>query len=161
RRLTGTALSAVPQIVSVDGGLADSPDIDIEDDGSFAWVVFRQDIAGASRSIGRRLVGSAFEAPEAIDGGLPSTAPERNVGGARRGWAVAQGPGATSVVGQWLDHDHFQPGGRIDGGESATPTKPEVAAADRGDLAIAWRNGTTAAARFKDADSLMGPQFTI
>ena len=76
RRLTGLTLSAVaagplaPRLRGRPaGGDADSPDIDIEDDGSYAWVVFRQDIGGRSRTIARRLVGSLFEAPAAIDGG--------------------------------------------------------------------------------------------
>ena len=64
RRLTGTTLSSFPQDLTLPdfeggaGGSADSPDIDIEDDGSFAWVAFRQDIGGRSRSIARRLLGS-------------------------------------------------------------------------------------------------------
>ncbi len=73
RRITGLNLSVAPQLVSLDGnGPADSPDIDIEDDGSFAWVVFRQDLDGVSRTLGRRLIGSLFEPFEVIDAGLPS-----------------------------------------------------------------------------------------
>ena len=65
RRITGLNLSAFPQELTIaGGGTADSPDIDIEDDGSFAWVVFRQDLGGVSRTVGRRLIGSQFEAPE-------------------------------------------------------------------------------------------------
>ena len=56
RRITGMNLSLAPQLLTIPGGgPADSPDIDIEDDGSFAWVVFRQDFNGISRTFGRRL----------------------------------------------------------------------------------------------------------
>ena len=81
RRVTGLTLSAFPQLLNIEGGgSADSPDIDIEEDGSFAWVVFRQDL-GASRTVGRRLIGSLFEAPEFVDGGLSG---ERAEGGHQR-----------------------------------------------------------------------------
>ena len=62
---------------------ADSPEIDIEDDGSFAWVVFRQDLDGSSQVVARRLVGSQFEAP-AVIGGPGSTRAEPRDGRARR-----------------------------------------------------------------------------
>ena len=74
RRMTGMNLSVAPAGPDAAGRRhADSPDIDIEDDGSFAWVVFRQDIAGISRTVGRRLVGSLFEPLEPIDGGIAPT----------------------------------------------------------------------------------------
>ena len=82
RRLTGLNPSVVPAGPHAGrssraraAGSADSPDIDIEDDGSFAWVVFRQDVGGRSRSIARRLLGSQFEAPAAIDGGADERRP--------------------------------------------------------------------------------------
>ena len=37
------------------------PDVDIEDDSSFAWVVFRQDFDDHPRVLARRLLGSTFE----------------------------------------------------------------------------------------------------
>src|SRR5205085_355839 len=116
---------------------------------SFAWVVFRQDLGG-SRTVGRRLIGSAFEAYEAIDGGVSSDEPRIDMGGGGAGFAVAQGNAGTFVTGAWLDHDHFQGGGRLDSADSAVSTKPEVAAADRGDIALAWRTGAIARARFKE-----------
>ena len=76
RRITGMNLSAVPQDLTLPDGSADSPDIDIEDDGSFAWIVYRQLIGGVPRTLGRRLVGSQYEAPEFIDGGnAPASRP--------------------------------------------------------------------------------------
>ena len=162
RRLTGLNLSVAPQELTINGGgPADSPDIDIEDDGSFAWVVFRQDLGGASRTVGRRLIGSAFEAFEPIDGGVPANEPRIDMSGSGAGFGVAQGGNGPFVVGAWLDHDHFQFPGRLDGGDSTVPTKPEVAAADRGDLAIAWRASSVAKARFKGDNEAMGPEITV
>ena len=166
RRITGVNLSVAPQLVSIDGGgPADSPDIDVEDDGSFAWVVFRQDLAGISRTLGRRLIGSAFEAPEAIDANLPSNAPKVDMSGDGGGYAVAQGPGEASVLASWLDHDHFQTPGRLDSADSFVATKPEVATSDRRDTALAWRTGppggTVARVRYKPNDGALGPEFTV
>jgi hypothetical protein len=148
RRLTGLGLSAYPQQVSqdTDGGNADSPDIDIEEDGSFAWVVYRQDTAGGSRSFARRLVGSQFEPMSPIDGGIPSVEPRIDMNGRGSGEAVAQA-GDNSVVGSLLDRDVFEPAYVF--GTSTTPSKPEVAGTDRGNLAIAWRSGADAVAGVK------------
>src|SRR5207253_11083016 len=83
RRVYGPSVSQAPQDLTLSdlgghaGGSADLPDIAIEDDSSFAWAVFRQafeDGAGGTKTrvIARRLVGSQFEAPVAIDGqGFP------------------------------------------------------------------------------------------
>jgi hypothetical protein len=161
RRVTGLTLSLAPQLLNVEGGgSADSPDIDIEEDGSFAWVVFRQDL-GISRTVGRRLVGSLFEAPEFIDGGLFSTAPKVDINGDGVGISAAEGNTGTVPLGAWLTRDHFQPAALM-GGPSATLTKPEVSSSDRGDVAIAWRTGDIARARYKDDTSTaFGPEFTI
>ncbi|MDA0182002.1 hypothetical protein OJ997_16985 [Solirubrobacter phytolaccae] len=167
RRVTGLTLSAVPQILNLpEGGNADSPEIDIEEDGSFAWVVFRQDIAGGSRTIGRRLVGSLFEAPETFDGGLSSDEPRVDINGDGVGFGVAQGNGGALALGAWLFRDHFQPSMGLASGPSATPTRPDVSASDRGDVAVAWRTGelggTIARARYKDeASTAVGPEFTV
>jgi hypothetical protein len=148
RRLTGLNLSQYPQQVSqdADGGAADSPDIDIEDDGSFAWVVYRQDTAGGSRSFARRLVGSQFEPMSPIDGGVPTTDPKIDMSGRGAGEAVAQ-TFDNGVMGSLLDRDVFETAFLL--GSSPTPSKPEVAASDRGNLAIAWRSGPEAHARVK------------
>ena len=61
--------SACPSLDGRAAGAADSPSVDIEDDSSYAWVAVRQDFDGVSRVFARRLVGSQFEAPVAIDAG--------------------------------------------------------------------------------------------
>jgi hypothetical protein len=166
RRITGLSLSQFPQDLTMPDGSADSPDIDIEDDGSFAWVVFRQGQAGVSRTVGRRLVGSQFEAAEAIDAGAPSDAPKVDMSGAGRGHAVAQAYDGAQVFGSWLDHDHFQTPGRLDSLGSSVATKPEVASTDRNDIATAWRMGfadgnSVARARFKGEGEPFGAEVTV
>jgi hypothetical protein len=161
RRITGMTLSAVPQDITTPEGSADSPDIDIEDDGSYAWVVYRQFFYGVPRTVGRRLVGSQYEAPEFIDGGAPSEAPKVDMSGAGRGFAVAQTSGAAQVLGSWLDHDHFQLGGRLDSIDGVAAPKPEIASTDRNDNAMAWRltggdGNSVARARYRDGDTPNG-----
>ncbi len=164
RRITGMNLSQYPQDLTLPGGSADSPDIDIEDDGSFAWVVFRQDVGGVSRTVGRRLVGSQYEAPEFIDGDRQSSDPAVDMSGAGRGHSVAATGNA--IMGSWLDHDHFQPPARMDGVDGAFPERPVVAAGDRNDMAVAWRltggdGNSIARARFKAADEPFGGELTV
>ena len=148
RRLTGLNLSSYPQQVSqdADGGNADSPDIDIEDDGSFAWVAYRQDTPTGSHTFSRRLVGSQFEPRSAIDGGVLSSEPRIDMNGKGAGEAVAQAPDGT-VLGSLLDRDVFETTFPV--GAGAMPPKPEVASTDRGDLAIAWRGAGDARGRIK------------
>jgi hypothetical protein len=148
RRLTGTNLSTFPQDLTLAefeggaGGSADSPDIDIEDDGSFAWVAFRQDIGGRSRSIARRLVGSQYEPPAAIDAGQTSSAPRLDFTGRGLGASIAQA-GENAVFSSYLDvFDRFNPAVRIDTPQSAAAPGPVVAASERGDAYVAWRAGT-------------------
>jgi hypothetical protein len=166
RRITGMTLSSFPQDLTVAPGSADSPDIDIEDDGSYAWIVFRSVLGDATRTVGRRLVGSLYEAPEIIDAGAPSTTPKVDMSGGGRGEAVAEAYLGSQVFGSWLDHDHFQPAVRLDTTVSTVPTKPEISAADRNDLAVAWRVGlpdgsSIARARFKGADEPFGGEVTL
>ena len=79
RRLVRGGPSAVyadatlPSLEGRPAGSADTPDVAIEDDSSYAWVAFRQTVydgAGGSivRSVARRLRGSAFDDATAVDG---------------------------------------------------------------------------------------------
>jgi hypothetical protein len=145
RRVTGLTPSAAPQELSLPhfagglGGHADSPDIDIEDDGSYAWVSFRQDFGGVSRSLARRLVGSRFEDAAAIDGGNASALPRIQMCGRGYGQAVVDIGGATA--GAHLDDTAFSGAGRLDSLGSAAASEPIVATSERRDpnIAVAWR----------------------
>jgi PKD domain-containing protein len=161
RRITGMTLSLVPQDLTLPGGNADSPDIDIEDDGSYAWVVFREDVGGTTRTVGRRLVGSQYEAPEFIDAGVPTTQPKVDMSGVGRGYAVAQTPAGAQIFASWLDHDHFQTPFRLDSIDGSADAKPEVASTDQNDSAVAWRltgaDGVSVArARYHDGEDPNG-----
>ena len=129
RRLTGLNLSVAPQDLTLAtfeggaGGSADSPDIDIEDDGSFAWVAFRQDIGGRSRTVARRLRGSLYEDPFAIDGGQTSFGPRVDFAGKGIGGAVTAAAGDAVFSGYLDKFDAFQPAVRID----ADAGRPAVA----------------------------------
>ena len=160
RRITRLVPSTVPQEASVPNlgpvpaGGADSPDVSIEYDNSFAWVVWRQDAGGASRSLGRRLVGSTFD-PLAFDAGPGTTAPRVAVSGRGDGIAAAAAPGAVAV-GSVLDRDAFTPLQAF-GGAGVAAADPVVGVSERDSEAVAWRQaGADASAglvgRFRPAD---------
>jgi hypothetical protein len=154
RRITGLNVSVAPEIVSdTAAGMSDSPDIDIEDDGSFAWVVFRQDLGSGPQVVGRRLVGSQFEAP-AVLGGPGSAAPAIAMDERGFGEAVFAG-GDGSVIASLLEHDAFQPPFRLDGGGG---TEPQVAVSERQDIGAAWLFGAgQVAGRYRAEDKVVGP----
>ena len=122
RKMFGDVLSNAPQDltpatfedrVAVE---SDLPDIDAEDDSSYAWVVFRQRFAdGGTRILARRQRGTGFDPPVAVDepGGEPVGAPRIDLNG--RGVAVAVTTGTQS--GQPMmaitDRDLFGAGGRL------------------------------------------------
>ena len=147
RRLTGLTPSSFPQDLTLDtfegqpAGSADSPDIDIEDDGSFAWVVFRQDAGGRSRTVARRLRGSLFEDPFAIDGGVTSTLPRIDFAGKGIGGAVAAADGNAVYSAYLSKFDAFESAARVDATPSSAAPSPVVATSERGDVYVAWRTG--------------------
>ena len=169
RRITGLTLSVAPQEISLPdlagepGGDADSGDIDIEDDGSFCWVVFRQDFGGRSRAVARRLVGSLFEAPTPIDGGATAAAPRLAMSGRGIGVAAVGEAAANAVQATLLElGDAFSPALRIDSLGSEAATVPVVGASERDERMVAWRRQagalTEVRARRRADDSDYGPE---
>jgi PKD domain len=164
RRVYGTALSAIPQDATPDlveglpGGSADSPEVDMEYDRSYAWVVFRQDVGGRSRSIARRLRASTFEAPIAIDAGVTSTAPHIAMSGVGGKGQVVAAAGDT-IVGAELQDDVLEPIGRIDTVGAAS--SPVVAYSDREDAAVAWHAAGTVRARLAPIDAAFGEEAVL
>jgi hypothetical protein len=75
---------------------SDLPDVDAEDDSSYAWVVFRQTFAdGGTRILARRQRGTQFDPPVAVDTGDEGVRdPRIDLNG--RGRALAAMAGATS-----------------------------------------------------------------
>ena len=122
RKMFGGGLSTSPQDLTpatFEGRVSTTselPEIDAEDDSSYAWVAFRQRFAdGGSQILARRQRGTGFDPPVAVDDGSgePVAAPRLDVNG--RGVAVAVTAGAQS--GQPMlamtDRDLFGAGGRL------------------------------------------------
>jgi hypothetical protein len=148
RRIYGTTLSVLPVDATVDSfeglvaGSADSPDVDVEFDRSFAWVVFRQDVGGRSRSLARRLRASTFEPAVALDGGVSSGTPRVAMSGLGVGHGVSAASG--TIMSAPLRDDAFAPAARLDAGGFAS--SPQVLFSERLDTAVVWRSGDEATA---------------
>jgi hypothetical protein len=141
RRLLGPVPSRYSQLVSLPelGGPADLPEVDVEEDGSFAWVAFRQFEATGSRALARRLVGSQYDPAAVLDTGAGAGPPVLSIDGRGHGSALVPAGGGV-VLGADVGFDNrFRPPGRLDatGGQGV----PEVAlaASDRRQVAAAWR----------------------
>ena len=152
RRVFERTVSAAPQQVSVaaigpvPGSTADEPDVDVQDDSSFAWVVFRQVFldapGGHSRAIARRLVGSTFDPPVGVDGlgGFPSPdsvgPPRVDISGRGDGYAAS----ASSVApfGAVLKDKIFNAGVPLGAGVAGA-VLPVAATDENGDGLIAWQ----------------------
>jgi hypothetical protein len=156
RRMFEGRVSAAPQDLTLNdfeghsAAAADLPDIDMQDDSSYAWAVFRQGLEDGTgslktRSIARRLVGSQFEAPVAVDGqGFPITestsAPRIDVSGRGEGYAATAGAVTASAIGAVIKDRAFAPGVTLGGGFNVAPF-PVPAVAENGDGLIAWAQG--------------------
>lgn len=130
RKMFGAALSTAPQDLTptdFEGRvpvLSDMPDIDAEDDSSYAWVVFRQSFAdGGSRILARRQRGTTYDPPVAIDeaSGEPVGPPRIDLNG--RGVGVGMTTGAQSGQPMWsmLEKDKFGAGVRLFGASVVAP----------------------------------------
>jgi hypothetical protein len=160
RRVFGLNVSSLPQDITLDslngkpGGDADSPDVDIEDDSSFAWVVFRQTFAegpatltsgptARSRTVARRLVGSQFEAPVAIDG-LPAgvtegaDSPRIDLNGTGQGLAVSATQASHQVFSSALNLDIFGDPQQVTTAANTATAMPLPTVSQSGDGVVAW-----------------------
>lgn len=142
RRIYGTTLSVLPQDATLPGGSADSPEVDIEYDRSYAWIAFRQDVGGVSHSFARRLRASTLEPPFALDAGQPSAGPVLAMSSSGVGHAASVAGGL--LMGTPLRDDAFAAAQRTD--RSGGITNAVAAASERNDTAIAWRAGDDATA---------------
>jgi hypothetical protein len=152
RRVFEQRLSAAPQDATADaigpvpGGGADLPDVDIQDDSSFAWVVFRQTAldgpGGHVRALARRLVGSQFDPAVIVDGlgGFPapdSVGPPRiDVDGRGDGYAASASSG--TAFGAVLKDRKVNP--PVPLGAGVGGVLPVPAADENGDGVVAWQN---------------------
>lgn len=168
RRITGLATSLAPQEISLPefegkpAGDADSPDLDIEDDGSYSWAVWRQDFAGSSRAVTRRLVGSLYEAPSPVEATGFADAPRISMTGRGAGFAVSGIQNSNAVVGTLLFQDVFGPPLDVVGGGSDRRALPVVAASEKDHIAVAWRGaGGTLRARHKPFKQVFDPEVVL
>jgi len=96
--------------------VSDLPDIDAEDDSSYAWIVFRQFFAdGGSRTLARRQRGTEFDPPVAVDtGDEPVRDPRIDLNGRGRGLATSAGAATGQPLTALIDNrDAFGAGSRI------------------------------------------------
>jgi hypothetical protein len=165
RRLFEQRLSVAPQdltLADVEGRTAagaDRPDVDIEDDSSYAQVVFRQTLAGGgARTIARRLVGSAFEAPVPVDGGAASTGGRVDLTGRGEGLVAADGAQG-EVIGSTVFNNALSFAGGFGFGAAGVRARATPAVGENEDGAVAWMSGTAADAsvRAKYVDGVEKP----
>jgi hypothetical protein len=133
RRIFQGSISTAPQdmtLPSFDGraGLdADLPDIDIEDDASFAWAVFRQQFndGGVTRSrmIVRQLRGATFDPPQNVDAvgwGEGVNEPKIDINARGEGMSAVTTAGSGAAIFSTLKDQIFRQG-LVLGGASAQP----------------------------------------
>jgi hypothetical protein len=119
--------------------LSELPDIDAEEDSSYAWVVFRQVLAGGgARILARRQRGTTFDPPIGIDvGDEQGTTPRIEMTPRGVGLAAMSGLTSGQPMAATLDkRDAFSIGARILA-PSAVPSTPAAAMADNEDGLIA------------------------
>jgi hypothetical protein len=139
RKVFGTNLSAYPQDLTLPaGGSADSPDVGVEDDSSFAWVTFRQDVGGLSRIVARRQRGTAFDDAVAVDGGNSVVLPRIALSG--RGQGLLSSTTGAFGIGAMLRDDTIGPAFAIGTG-TGTLTAPAMAENSDGMIAFAQPTG--------------------
>jgi len=171
RRLFGLNVSAAPQDLTLPdfdghaGGAADLPDVDIEDDSSFAWISFRQRFADGAgftaRAIGRRLRGSRLEDPVVYDGlgwggpGVDTTDVDLN---GRGDGALTAGTTGGGVLAGILKDDKLNPGVGLGG--NGVPAEPLAAIAETTDRVVGWlgpADGTVHGVFYDDKPNVRTP----
>jgi hypothetical protein len=145
RKMFGPTLSSAPQDLtppSFEGRattVSDLPDIDAEDDSSFAWVVFRQTFAdGGQHILATRQRGTGFDPPQAIDatGAEPLTEPNIDMNGRGVGLATTSGSATGEPMAALLDRDVFGAGaGLFTPSVSAFATAPAMSENNNGFVA--------------------------
>lgn len=121
---------------------ADRPEIDIEDDSSYAQVAFRQMTAGGPRLLGRRLVGSQFDPAFAIDGGQTSANGRVALTGRGEGLTAAQTT-SNQVYGGAIWNNKLERMQRWDSGPNGIAPRPIPLVGENENGAMAWFAGTS------------------
>jgi hypothetical protein len=166
RRVFGLNLSNLPHDVTLDqlaghaGFSADSPDVGIQDDSSYAWVAYRQSFdaglgVSVSRVIARELIGSELQPPSAADGlaftpGDGAERPSIAINPSGDGLIASQLSASRQVIGSANAGTGFTPGQRINAADAARPPLP---------LAVLSRNNDGLVAFVPDAGSIQARLF--
>ena len=143
----------VPDVQGVPAGDADSATLDMEDDSSYAQVIFRQDTAGGPRLLMRRLVGSAFEPPVIIDGGLPGDRGDVDLTGRGEGLFAASSA-AGQVDAGTIFNNAITGQTRLDPG-NAVPPMAQASLGENEDGVVSWiDDGQVLAREFTGVEAL-------
>lgn len=129
RKMFNAGLSQAPQDLTPPdlAGRAtttsDLPEVDAEDDSSFAWVVFRQQFAdGGTRVLARRQRGSAFDPPVPVDAGdEPAGEPRIDLNGRGVGIAATATTATHQPMAAAMKNDRFFSGSRFGAAGVAAP----------------------------------------
>jgi hypothetical protein len=137
RKMFNTGVSNAPQDLTPPtfsnrvATLSELPDVDAEDDSSYAWIVFKQSFAdGGSRILARRQRGTLFDPPVALDtGDEPVRDPRIDINGRGQGLASMAGAVSGQPMTAHIDRrDLFGPGVRIFGASVTAPLSvPSIA----------------------------------
>ena len=176
RRVLRDRLSSFPAEASVDSlegreaGNARNPEIGMDWDSSFGWVLVEQDFVdnGVTRSrvFGRRIVGVGLQDPILLDslqwGGADSaTNADLDVTGRLRALAAVTQAPYSGVGGSVLQIDVFGAIGRIDKPAGADDPDPTVAHASNGEGAFAWHEDGQVIARYWNRDDVLEPDVPL
>ncbi|MDQ3850149.1 MAG: hypothetical protein M3296_06000 [Actinomycetota bacterium] len=146
RKIFNTRISASPQDLTPPefagrgATTSDLPDVDVEDDSSFGWAVYRQTFGdGSTRILARRQRGTTFDPPVAVDPGDEAVDdPRIDLNGRGVGLATMAGLGTRQPMVDVLEKDAFGVGTRILGASVVGPAAvPAIAENNNGLVAAA------------------------
>ncbi|HEX8648760.1 MAG TPA: PKD domain-containing protein [Thermoleophilaceae bacterium] len=171
RRVLRDRLSQFPAEVSVNeieghpAGNSRSPEVGMDWDSSFGWVVFEEDFQDGgvwrSRIVGRRVVGVGFDDETKIldalqwGGADNATDPDVDVTGRLRAFAASEITPYAGVSAAVLQIDVFGVIGRIDSPAGAQTPDPTVAHASNGEGAFLWHEDGQVIGRYWNRDEVL------
>lgn len=121
---------------------SDFPDVDAEDDSSYAWVTFRQQFAdgGPARILARRQRGTTFEPPVAVDAGSAAGEPRVDMNGRGVSIVTAQAAGTLQPTAAPTKNDAFF-SGRPFGAPGVQGVPPVASVSESNDAVVAQLTG--------------------
>lgn len=163
RRMFELRPSAAPQDLTLGdvGGVpatdADTPYVDMEDDSSYAQVVFRQNTTQGPRIVMRRLVGSTFDPPIVLDAGVPSMRGEVDLTGRGEGLFGISGAGG-EVFGGTIFNNKVTGTARLND-PNGVPALADPSVGENEDGAVTWMQGGSEADAVVRARYFVGVEF--